>query len=151
MGYFFFLTRAGKGSRTPISTLARSCNSRYTIPAFVSLGTGPLLTRTFSQTNHSWSREVIFLWDWLESNQRPSDYESPALTPELQSLFHVDCYAASVVAAFLCRGAGLNCRHKDFQSSALPLSYLGVICYRKNRAHPGDNSSFSLIQAPCAC
>lgn len=24
-------------------------------------------------------------WDWLESNQRPSDYESPALTPELQS------------------------------------------------------------------
>ncbi len=26
-----------------------------------------------------------------------------------------------------CRGAGLNCRRKDFQSFALPLSYLGVV------------------------
>ena len=27
----------------------------------------------------------FYLWDWLESNQRPNDYESSALTTELQS------------------------------------------------------------------
>ena len=33
-----FLIGAGKGSRTPISTLARSYNSRYTIPANLQTG-----------------------------------------------------------------------------------------------------------------
>ena len=45
-----------------------------------------------------------------------------------------------------CRGAGSNCRHADFQSAALPLSYLGV---HSNRSHgPPRVSSWQSADAP---
>ncbi len=78
---------AGKGSRTPISTLARSCNSHYTIPAFAKLSAGRPASTLI------WHKFYIFLlsfsnlpWVRMESNHRPSDYESPALTAELRTL-----------------------------------------------------------------
>ena len=84
------------------------------------------------------------LWDRKELNLRPSDYESPALTAELRS--RIDPLTYKTILKFgvctpvislkdiaflfkrisLCRGRELNSRHKDFQSFALPLSYLGT-------------------------
>ena len=34
----------------------------------------------------------------------------------------------NIATKIACRGAGSNCRHTDFQSVALPLSYLGNVC-----------------------
>ena len=88
-------------------SLARTRNSHYTIPAFAEPSAGrPALTR-FGVASHV-ARERLWqarsdlhqlqslyfsalislrigLWDWLDSNQRTSGYEPPALTTELQS------------------------------------------------------------------
>ena len=49
-------------------------------------------------------------------------------------------------------GTESNCRHKDFQSSALPTELPGLYCFLKKRRvlnrYKGNPSSYATFQAP---
>ena len=107
----FYCFWAGNGNRTRLSSLARTYNSHYTIPAaMLAHVISNYQISIFNQNKYLGTSMRIRKWNFqLALYQALLWCWGPKFIPN----------------QFWCRRAELNCRRKDFQSFALPLSYFG--------------------------